>query len=39
MHRFRRFKIREFSIAWWMMGAIWFGLIYALVVLWLSHVG
>ena len=38
MHK-RRYKVREFSIVWWMMGAMWFGVIYALTVLWLAHIG
>ena len=36
MNKAKRFKVREFSIVWWMMGAMWFGMIYGLIVLWLA---
>jgi hypothetical protein len=35
---FRKYKIREFSIVWWLMGVMWFGLIYGITVLWLTRV-
>lgn len=35
----RKYKVREFSIAWWLMGALWFGMIYGLTVLFLARMG
>ncbi len=34
---FRKHKIREFSIVWWLMGVMWFGVIYGITVLWLAR--